>query len=98
MKNNTVLTGEQEKEKQSLADLQRIPGVGIKLSKALYDLGYTSVDSLKGQDPEEMYLSLCNLYGEHIDRCVLYVFRCAVYFADNTLYEPELLKWWNWKD
>lgn len=98
MKNNKTLTGESEKEKQSLKDLQQIPGVGIKLSQVLYDLGYTSVDNLKGQDPEEMYLSLCNLYGKHIDRCVLYVFRCAVYFAENTLYEPELLKWWNWKD
>jgi hypothetical protein len=98
MKNNKDFASNPKNETQSLADLQRIPGVGIKLSKGLYDLGYKSVDSLKGQNPEEMYLSLCNLYGEHIDRCVLYVFRCAVYFAENSVYEPELLKWWNWKD
>jgi hypothetical protein len=29
---------------------------------------------------------------------VLYVFRCAVYFANNSTHDPELLKWWNWKD
>ncbi|NJM89920.1 MAG: hypothetical protein HC847_25010 [Hydrococcus sp. RU_2_2] len=38
------------------------------------------------------------LRGQHIDRCVLYVFRCAVYYASNSVREPELLKWWNWKD
>jgi hypothetical protein len=33
-----------------------------------------------------------------VDRCVLYVFRCAVYYANNKTHDPELLKWWNWKD
>jgi hypothetical protein len=41
---------------------------------------------------------LCELRGKHIDRCVLYVFRCAVYFAAVKEPVPELLKWWNWKD
>jgi len=27
---------------------------------------------------------------------LLYVFRCAVYFADGGR-SPEELKWWNWK-
>nr|WP_321429915.1 helix-hairpin-helix domain-containing protein [uncultured Methanolobus sp.] len=29
---------------------------------------------------------------------MLYVFREAVYFASNEEHDPELLKWWNWKD
>ncbi|HHE74686.1 MAG TPA: hypothetical protein ENL37_06325 [Desulfobacteraceae bacterium] len=52
----------------------------------------------KGENPESMYENLMALRGEHIDRCVLYVFRCAVYFSSNSVHEPELLKWWNWKD
>ncbi|HCF85169.1 MAG TPA: hypothetical protein DEV72_08210, partial [Ktedonobacter sp.] len=28
----------------------------------------------------------------------LYVFRCAVYYAPNEQHEPQLLKWWHWKD
>jgi hypothetical protein len=36
--------------------------------------------------------------GAHVDRCALYVFRCAVYFASEAKPDPELLKWWNWKD
>jgi hypothetical protein len=31
-------------------------------------------------------------------RCVLYVFRCAVYFATEKVHDEELLKWWNWQD
>ena len=32
------------------------------------------------------------------DRCLLYVFRCAVYYASAQKHEPEKLKWWNWKE
>ena len=78
--------------------LQAIPGVGRKLARELADLGYRRVAALKGEDPEEMYQRLCALRGQPIDRCVLYVFRCAVYFASHTRHNPELLKWWNWKD
>ena len=80
------------------SEFQRIPGVGDSLSKDLVDLGYQKINELKGENPETMYENLMALRGEHIDRCVLYVFRCAVYFASNSVHEPELLKWWNWKD
>jgi hypothetical protein len=56
------------------------------------------VADLDGTDPEELYERLCTLRGEHIDRCVLYVFRCAVYFASNHEHDADRLKWWNWKD
>jgi len=79
-------------------DLQNIPGVGPSLARDLNDLGYTRVSQLRGADPEQMYRKLTALRGSHVDRCVLYVFRCAVYFAGNSVHEPELLKWWNWKD
>ncbi|MBL7185950.1 MAG: hypothetical protein ISS70_06470 [Phycisphaerae bacterium] len=29
---------------------------------------------------------------------MLYVLRCAVYYASNAERDPELLKWWNFKD
>lgn len=79
-------------------ELQKIPGIGKSLSKDLFDLGYRKVNELKGEDPEIMYQNLMALRGEHVDRCVLYVFRCAVYYASNSKHEPELLKWWYWKD
>ena len=79
-------------------DLQTIPGIGPSMAQDLRDLGYFTVSELVGQDPELMYKRLCLMHGMHIDRCVLYVFRCAVYFASEEGPEPELLKWWNWKD
>ena len=79
-------------------DLQYIPGVGKNMEEHLVRLGYTSVDSLRGQNPEAMYEEDCRQSGGHVDRCVLYVYRCAVYFAENERHEPEKLKWWNWKD
>ena len=78
--------------------LTTIPGIGPNLAQALIDLGYREVAHLRAQDPEAMYERLCELRGQPIDRCVLYAFRCAVYYASNTRHDDELLKWWNWKD
>ena len=75
-----------------------IPGIGKSLSQDLVDLGYRKINDLKDADPDTMYQNLTALRGHHIDRCVLYVFRCAIYYASNSVHEPELLKWWNWKD
>jgi hypothetical protein len=83
---------------ESKKELQAIPGVGPSIACDLIDLGYNSVSELKGEDPLLMYQRLCELKGMHIDLCVLYVFRCAVYFASSETHNPELLKWWNWKE
>jgi len=78
--------------------LQQIPGVGPSIAQDLWDLGVHRIEDLRGADAEALYDWLCVLRGAHIDRCVLYVFRCAVYFASNDRHDPALLKWWNWKD
>ena len=81
-----------------LRDLRRIPGVGPSLAQDLADLGIRRVTDLRRRSPERLYQRLCTLRGEHIDRCVLYVFRCAVYFATEPRPDADRLKWWNWKD
>lgn len=81
-----------------LRDLQTIPGIGKSLSRDLFALGIRRVSDLKGRDPERLYKKLESLRGQHIDRCVLYTFRCAVYYASRRTHDPALLKWWNWKD
>ncbi len=85
-------------QRDLLKEFQIIPGVGPSLARDIVDLGLSSVAELKGRSPEKMYRELCVLCGQHVDRCVLYVFRCAVYYASSTVHKPELLKWWNWKD
>ena len=79
-------------------DLQTIPGIGPSMAQDLRDLGYFQVSDLSGEDPELMFKRLKLMHGIEIDRCVLYVFRCAVYYASEQCHEPELLKWWVWKD
>ncbi len=78
--------------------LETIPGVGKRIAKVLKDLGINGVKDLKNKSPEKLYGDLCIKYRTTIDPCALYVFRCAVYYADNDIHDPELLKWWNWKD
>ena len=79
-------------------DLQTIPGIGPSMAMDLQDLGIRAVTDLAGRDPQEMYDDLCALRGVQQDRCVLYVFRCATYYASYREHDPALLKWWNWKD
>ena len=85
--------------KQSeLVDLEQIPGVGKRIAQDMRNIGISSVKQLKGQEPETLYQKLCDFKASPVDRCMLYVLRCAVYYASNTEHDPELLKWWNWKD
>ena len=81
-----------------LKEFRRIPGVGRSIAEDLWDLGLRRVDDLRGGDPQALYDRLCELRGVHVDRCMLYVLRCAVYFASEDDPEPEKLLWWNWKD
>ncbi len=81
-----------------LKEFQTIPGVGKIIAQDFVDLGYRKVAELRSENPEIMYQNLIALRGKHIDRCVLYVFRCAKYFVSNSVHDQELLKWWNWKD
>ncbi len=81
-----------------VSELRKIPGVGKNIEQDLINLGYTTIESLRGQNPEEMYMKDCLLKGFEEDRCQLYVYRLVVYFANNEEHDPEKLKWWYWKD
>lgn len=85
---------------QMIKELTGIPGVGKSIARDLYNIGIESINDLKGRDPQEIYDNSNYFAGCVQDRCLLYVFRCAVYFAETSADErdPEKLKWWNWKD
>lgn len=82
----------------ALKELQRIPGIGPSLARDFVDLGIRRVADLRRREPQRLYDQLIALRGTDQDRCVLYTFRCAVYFASEPKPDPERLKWWNWKD
>jgi len=75
-----------------------IPGVGKSIAADLNGIGIYRVEELKNNDPEALYQKICKKQGMMIDRCLLYVMRCAVYFASHKTHDPELRKWWSWKD
>ena len=79
-------------------DLTSIPGIGKSLANDLNSLGIKSLKDLKNADAEKLYDALNEKKGVKVDRCVLYAFRCAVYYASHKKHSPDKLKWWNWKD
>jgi hypothetical protein len=84
---------------ESIKELMQIPSVGISIANDLWNIGIQSINDLEGQDPEVLY-DRSNKHAATVqDRCLLYTFRCAVYFAStpDCARKPELLKWWNWK-
>jgi Pathogenicity locus len=86
------------KIKPTKSELQQIPGVGPSIAGDLQGIGIARIQDLKGKSPQALYDQLCAVTGLKHDRCILYVFRCAVYYASHAKHDPEKLKWWNWQD
>ena len=72
--------------------------MGPSIARTLQLVGIRRVADLKRKDPERLYQRLMRKEGKHVDRCVLYIFRCAVYYATARNPDPDKLLWWNWKD
>jgi predicted RecB family nuclease len=87
-------------KEQSIKELSTIPGVGKSIANDLWNINIKSISDLKERSPEKLYDLSNQKTGVIQDRCLLYVFRCAVYFANTPKWqqEKEKLKWWNWKD
>lgn len=79
-------------------NLLTIPYIGKNTKEDLVAIGIHTVEDLVGCDPEELYERDCNYKGYMEDRCQLYVFRMAVYYAEHEQPDAEKLKWWYWKD
>ena len=86
------------KRRVSSDPLQVIPGIGPSIARDLRQLGVRRVADLKGRSPERLYERLGKIRGVRQDPCLLYTFRCAVYFASTARPSAERLNWWWWKD
>ena len=80
------------------SELEKIPGVGKSIAKNLQEIGIKTIADLKGKDPEKLFDKSNRFVGAVQDRCLLYVFRCAVYYAEHKTHDSEKLKWLKWKD
>ncbi len=87
-------------KKQAIKDLRQIPGVGISIANDLWNIGITSVADLQGKDAYSLFDLSNKFAGTVQDRCVLYTFKCAIYYSNTPKaeHETEKLKWWHWKD
>jgi hypothetical protein len=87
-------------KEEQLKQLKTIPGVGKSIAQNLWDIDIRSIADLKGKSPEKLYEKSNSHAGMVQDRCLLYVFRCAVYFAetDEDDRDQQKLLWWNWKE
>jgi Pathogenicity locus len=82
----------------AIKELQRIPSIGKACAEDLWQIGIRKISDLNGKRPEKLYVKLNQTTGVIHDVCMLYTFRCAVYFASNTKHDPKKLRWWYWKD
>ena len=83
---------------EALKELQKIPGIGKACALDLYNIGVHKISDLKNQNPAVLYDHLNTLTGATHDICMLYTFRCAVYFASEKTHEKKKLNWWYWKN
>ena len=81
-----------------MSDLRNVPGIGAKKEQELMDLGYDSLEKLKGADPDELYIKACLRQSQQLDKCVLYAFRCAVAYARDPNPDPGKYRWWYFCD
>jgi hypothetical protein len=86
--------------KSVILELTNIPGIGKSIANDLWNINIRSIKDLKDKQPEHLYNESNVFAGAVQDRCLLYVFRCAVYFPRTNPedHDSEKLKWWNWKD
>lgn len=85
-----------------LKGLQQLHGVGPSIAADLLALGLCTAADVAKVDPQAGYQRLAAAAGGKLDRCVLYVLRCAAHHArcleEGRTVAPGLEKWWNWKD
>ncbi|HAB66719.1 MAG TPA: Pathogenicity locus [Firmicutes bacterium] len=80
-------------------NLTTIPNVGKKTKESLKNIGINYVEDLVGKNPKELYELDCNKKGIKVDKCQLYLFKMAIYYAENKQnLDEKKLKWWYWKD
>lgn len=80
------------------ANCGRSRASGPNIEADLEAIGIHSIADLRGKDPEELYRLDCLHKGYQEDRCQLYVYRLAVYYAETPDPDPDRLRWWLWKD
>jgi hypothetical protein len=75
-----------------VATLEEIPNVGPSIADDLRRIGIHEPADLVGQQPDDLYRSLCVATSARQDPCVLDVFLSAVRFMEGAPPRP----WWHY--
>jgi hypothetical protein len=70
--------------------LRDIPNIGVATERMLFRLGVSEPADLVGQDPYQLYDTLCSVTGKRQDPCVLDVFIAAIAYMEG----GPARKWW----
>jgi hypothetical protein len=70
-------------DRAALKRLQEIPNVGPAVARRLAELGFDGVDSLRGQDPEDLFARTEAARGAPEDPCLSDTYRAVVAFAET---------------
>lgn len=76
--------------------LKDLAGIGPRMLADFQDLGISSVDELRHQNPQHLYERLSALKGVRQDPCVLDTFTCAVAQARDPHLPADQCNWWYW--
>ena len=85
-------------KEQTLKEFRTIPSIGKACALDLWNIGLRCVSDLAGKNPAILYRQLNEITGTQHDICMLYTFKCAVYYATEKHPGREKLNWWYWKD
>ncbi|MFC1568917.1 helix-hairpin-helix domain-containing protein [bacterium] len=77
-------------DREKLSKLEDLPNVGKAIARDLKKIGIVEPAQLIGQDPIQLYGSLCEQTGMRQDPCVLDTFMSIVSFMEG----GPALPWW----
>lgn len=75
-----------------MSELSTLKNVGKATLSDLHQLGIMTIDTLKTQDPNTLYIELCRLTNQKQDPCVWDVFAAVIHEAQT----GEKTPWWEW--
>ena len=81
-----------------MGELRKIPNIGKATERDLTEMGYTTIESLKGKSAQQLYEEECALRGYVLDRCQLYLYRAVEYWLNTEGADPRRCRWWYFMD
>ncbi|MCU0867721.1 MAG: WYL domain-containing protein [Planctomycetes bacterium] len=83
-------------ERAAKRAFQQLGSVGPACAGDLVQLGFRTVDELRGQDPRALWLRLSELTGARQDPCVEDTFRCVIAQAEHPDLPAKWRRWHHW--